>query len=76
MFCKSGNHFWTDPTDAVKCCNGYKRLLVLGGGSNQQEAGGVMCGRTWVVERPPDGVCSLPLSGQSEPTPNPMPQNL
>ena len=48
MFCKSGKHFWTNPADAEKCCNGYKRILVLGGGDNQQESGGVMCGRAWV----------------------------
>ena len=58
MFCKSGKHFWTNPADAEKCCNGYKRVLVLGGGDNQQEAGGIMCGRAWVAESLPNTACS------------------
>lgn len=53
MLCKSGRHFWLNPADADKCCNGYRRILVLGGGDNQQEAGGVMCGRAWVAESVP-----------------------
>lgn len=30
MFCKSGKHFWSRAEDASRCCNGYKRILVLG----------------------------------------------
>ena len=73
MLCKSGKHFWTNPADAEKCCNGYKRVLVLGGGENQQEAGGVMCGRAWVAESLPNTVCTPTNGGlihaQTESTP-------
>lgn len=46
--CKSGNHWWTLKADAERCCNGYSRVLVFGGGENQQEAGGISIGRAWV----------------------------
>jgi hypothetical protein len=58
MFCKSGKHFWTNPADAEKCCSGCKRGLVLGGGDNQQEAGGIMCGRAWVAKSLPNTACT------------------
>jgi hypothetical protein len=28
--CKSGNHEWFFKEDAEKCCNGYRRVLVIG----------------------------------------------
>lgn len=28
--CASGRHYWTNPDDAAKCCNGYERQLLLG----------------------------------------------
>ena len=28
--CKSGQHNWLFPEDAKKCCNGYRRVLVIG----------------------------------------------
>lgn len=28
--CKSGNHNWLFPEDADKCCNGYRRILLIG----------------------------------------------
>lgn len=28
--CKSGRHEWTRAEDAERCCNGYKRVLLLG----------------------------------------------
>jgi hypothetical protein len=31
MLCKSGRHYWLDPADAEKCCNGWKRILLLPG---------------------------------------------
>lgn len=45
--CKSGRHAWLNRGDADKCCNGYRRVLVLGGGANQQMCAGVMIGRAW-----------------------------
>ena len=66
MFCKSGKHFWTSPADAEKCCNGYKRVLVLGGGDNQQVAGGVMCGRVWVAESLPNTASTRQVAGLSD----------
>lgn len=46
--CISGRHYWTRQDDAAKCCNGYTRILVIGGGANQQDAGGIRCGRAWM----------------------------
>lgn len=46
--CKSGKHWWTQREDAAKCCNGYVRILVIGGGDNQQVVEGVVAGRAWV----------------------------
>ncbi|MBA2704808.1 MAG: hypothetical protein H0U60_13265 [Blastocatellia bacterium] len=28
--CKSGKHHWTDPEAAAKCCNGWRRVLLVG----------------------------------------------
>jgi len=28
--CKSGQHEWLDPADAAKCCNGWRRVLLVG----------------------------------------------
>jgi hypothetical protein len=28
--CKSGRHEWLFEEDAQKCCNGYRRVLVIG----------------------------------------------
>lgn len=61
--CKSGKHVWTTQADADKCCNGYVRVLVLGGGANQQECGGVSCGRAWI---------QLPTRTGEPPTPPSM----
>lgn len=30
MYCKSGKHYWLNPDDARKCCNGYHRELRVG----------------------------------------------
>lgn len=30
MRCTSGRHEWTNPEDAEKCCEGFKRVLVIG----------------------------------------------
>lgn len=47
--CASGNHYWTRKEDADKCCNGYLRVLVIGGGDNQQAViPGLHVGRAWV----------------------------
>ena len=65
--CKSGKHRWTNQDDAEKCCNGYRRVLVIGGGTNQQPAGGVMCGRRWVPNSPPTSPVRLvPKVAQSD----------
>ena len=29
-FCKTKRHVWLQKEDAMKCCNGYKRELVMG----------------------------------------------
>ena len=34
--CKSGKYFWTDRVDAEKCCIGYQRILVIGGGEKNR----------------------------------------
>jgi len=49
MRCKSGRHEWFNQADADKCCNGFLRILVLGGGDNQQECAGVAVGRAWMA---------------------------
>lgn len=46
--CKSGRHVWFNKDDADKCCNGYTRILVIGGGSNQQIVGSIRMGRAWI----------------------------
>jgi hypothetical protein len=28
--CKSGNHNWLFQEDADKCCNGFRRVLMIG----------------------------------------------
>ena len=48
--CTSGKHYWTHADDAQKCCNGYVRILVLGGGENAQLIEGVVAGRAWVKQ--------------------------
>jgi len=50
MKCKSGKHEWLSQADADKCCNGYVRILVLGGGDNQQVIGDVIAGRAWMPQ--------------------------
>lgn len=45
--CRTGRHWWDSSSDAEKCCNGYKRTLVINGGANQQICGGVRVGRGW-----------------------------
>jgi len=52
--CKSGSHWWLHEEDAAKCCNGWRRILVLGGGQNQQACAGVQLGRRWVKSAPVD----------------------
>lgn len=29
MKCASGRHEWIDPASAAKCCNGFRRELVI-----------------------------------------------
>jgi hypothetical protein len=29
--CRSGRHTWADPDDAARCCNGWRRQLVIAG---------------------------------------------
>jgi len=48
FMCRRNVHLWLDRGDAAKCCNGHKRTLVIGGGDNQQIAGGDHCGRAWI----------------------------
>lgn len=46
--CASGKHVWTRQYDAEKCCNGYRRILVPGGGDRQLIVSGVSAGFEWV----------------------------
>lgn len=62
--CKSKKHWWLDKTDADQCCNGYRRVLLVGdippGATNIILVEGIPCGRTWVP---------MPTKGQEhEPT--------
>lgn len=57
--CKSGKHWWTDETDAQKCCNGWTRtLVVLQPGEpapehleSLQVIDGALTGRAWVQDK-------------------------
>lgn len=62
--CKSKKHWWTIRADAEKCCNGYVRVLVLGGGDNQQECAGIFAGRAWIKSE------QMTLRGNVGPDPN------
>jgi len=56
--CKSGNHTWLFKEDAEKCCNGFRRVLVIGNVDiapkdcdrvcHEPLPGGVMYGYRWV----------------------------
>lgn len=58
--CKSGLHEWIDEKDAQKCCNGFRRVLVIGSVGIAPEGcdkivsnllpGGVIYGYKWVKE--------------------------
>jgi hypothetical protein len=63
--CASGRHTWTDPDDAARCCNGWRRQLVVAGPGEALPEGarsvsslpGARCGFVWV-----------PASGQADET--------
>lgn len=70
--CTSGRHEWLAIEDAAKCCNGYRRELVIGDVSgcstigSEPLPGGVRYGYRWV----PD------TQATPHPThPNPSPQS-
>ena len=56
--CKSGLHEWTDEKDAQKCCDGFRRVLMIGDAGIAPEGcdkmvsdhlpGGVRYGYKWV----------------------------
>ena len=56
--CKSGQHTWLFREDAEKCCNGFRRVLVIGKAGmvmkdcnnvgSEPLPGGVMYGYKWV----------------------------
>ena len=55
--CKSGNHEWLFKEDAEKCCNGYRRVCVMGGDLSECNnfgdsplPGGIHYGYKWVKE--------------------------
>lgn len=54
--CRSGHHEWLRPEDAEKCCNGYRRALIIGDVSrcttlgSTPLPGGVRYGYRWVRE--------------------------
>jgi len=54
-FCKSRKHVWRNKCDAEKCCNGYRRIFVIGeniptDASNIKidKETGLKSGRIWV----------------------------
>jgi len=52
--CKSGNHAWIFKEDAEKCCNGFRRVLVIDDLRvcdrvvSERLPGGVSYGYAWV----------------------------
>jgi len=56
--CRSGQHTWIFKEDAEKCCNGFRRMLVIGNAGmvmkdcnnvgSELLPGGVMYGYKWV----------------------------
>jgi len=58
--CTSGRHFWTDPTDAAKCCHpAWRRLLLIGAAAKASETPlqvepvtGAVYGRRWERVQP------------------------
>lgn len=55
MYCITGKHYWINPEDAKKCCNGNVRKLVIGGDISKCDTigidplpGGVRYGYKWV----------------------------
>ena len=56
--CRSGQHAWIFREDAEKCCNGFRRVLVIGNAvivmkdcnnvGSEHLPGGVMYGYKWV----------------------------
>lgn len=61
--CKSGKHYWLDETSARKCCNGWRRVLVVPHPSVPKESqpvadspvdlDGVRCAFGWIPESIP-----------------------
>ncbi len=51
--CKSGKHTWLSKADADKCCNGFRRMLVIGNVAGVESMGadplpgGVPYGYKW-----------------------------
>lgn len=58
--CKSGRHAWTQPEDADKCCNGWRRELRVAQQTLHETlpqdarsvsyVAGALVGRVWVKE--------------------------
>lgn len=61
--CLSGRHWWRDRESADKCCNGYRRILLVGY-ADIRAAGvpidgveaGTPYGYTWILEQEEVGV--------------------
>jgi len=57
--CKSGRHWWLHADDAAKCCNGYKRILIVpqpgehlpADARNIQHVAGTLTGHVWMSEQ-------------------------
>lgn len=48
-YCRTRKHVWLSQDDAEKCCDiNWKRILVFGGGTHQQECEGTRVGRAWL----------------------------
>jgi len=54
-FCKSKKHVWRHKIDAEKCCNGYRRIFVIGNNVPEDATNikidkqtGLKSGRIWI----------------------------
>ena len=46
--CKTGLHAWTNADDAARCCNGFRRQLMVGAKASEVDAFYGWYGYKWV----------------------------
>lgn len=50
-WCQSGKHYWLDPISRERCCNGYRRVLVVGEPGDDRDGmvkvAGTPCAWVW-----------------------------